>query len=84
MIDGVNDSEKHLQELILLMKGSGIRVNLLPFHKVSKSVLNSSSQERIQYFKHSLVCAGVPASIRKTRGGDISAACGLLAASKCK
>jgi 23S rRNA (adenine2503-C2)-methyltransferase len=80
MIDGVNDSEEHLKELILLLKDSSIRVNLLPFHKTLSSELSSSSHERIQYFKHSLVCAGVSASIRKSRGGDISAACGLLAA----
>ena len=82
MIDGVNDTEEHLKELILLIKGSGIRVNLLPFHKIPNSVLNSSPHERIQHFKHSLICAGVSASIRKSRGGDISAACGLLAARK--
>jgi 23S rRNA (adenine2503-C2)-methyltransferase len=80
MIDGVNDSEKHLHELILLIKDSVIRVNLLPFHKQPDSTLNPSPHERIQYFKHSLVCAGVSASIRKSRGGDIAAACGLLAA----
>jgi 23S rRNA (adenine2503-C2)-methyltransferase len=84
MIRGVNDSEEHLQALISLIKGSGIRVNLLPFHEMTKSVLSSSSQEQIQHFKHSLICAGVPASIRKSRGSDISAACGLLAVRKCR
>jgi 23S rRNA (adenine2503-C2)-methyltransferase len=82
MIDGVNDSEEYLEELISVLKSLGIRVNLLPFHKTPNSVLNPSPYERIQYFKHSLVCAGVSASIRKSRGGDISAACGLLAARK--
>ena len=82
MIDGVNDTEEHLNELIFLIKGSGIRVNLLPFHRISNSALNSSPHERMQHFKHSLICAGVSASIRKSRGGDISAACGLLAARK--
>ena len=82
MIDGVNDSEAHLKELITQLKDSGIRVNILPFHKISDGGLCSSSKERMQYFKHSLVCAGISASIRKSRGGDISAACGLLAARK--
>jgi 23S rRNA (adenine2503-C2)-methyltransferase len=80
MIDGVNDSEKHLQKLISLIKGSAIRVNILPFHKIPNSILSPSPPELIQYFKHSLTCAGVSASIRKSRGEDISAACGLLAA----
>jgi len=84
MIDGVNDSDEHLKELILLLKGYDIRVNILPFHKSPDCTLNPSPQERMQYFKHSLVCAGILASIRKSRGGDISAACGLLAARKRK
>jgi adenine C2-methylase RlmN of 23S rRNA A2503 and tRNA A37 len=33
----------------------------------------------MQYFKHELVISGISASVRKSRGADISAACGLLA-----
>ena len=39
----------------------------------------SSSPERMQYFKHELVISGISASIRKSKGIDVSAACGLLA-----
>ncbi|NLN31696.1 MAG: hypothetical protein GX158_10795, partial [Bacteroidales bacterium] len=41
--------------------------------------LRSSSDERMQYFRHSHVVSGIPAAVRKSRGADISAACGLLA-----
>ena len=41
MIDGVNDSEAHLKELITQLKDSGIRVNILPFHKISDGGLSS-------------------------------------------
>ena len=80
MISGLNDSDIHLKELISILKGSHIRVNLLPFHPAGKDTMSSSSEEKMQYFKHNLVISGISASVRKSRGSDISAACGLLAA----
>jgi len=79
MIRGFNDTDRHLTELKSLIGGSGIRVNLLPFHPDGKDQFTSSSLERMLYFKHDLVISGISASIRKSRGIDISAACGLLA-----
>lgn len=79
MVQNVNDSEKHLDGLKQLFKGSKIRVNLLPYHKDKNDTNTSSSPERMQYFKHNLIVSGVSASIRRSRGADISAACGLLA-----
>jgi 23S rRNA (adenine2503-C2)-methyltransferase len=79
MIEGINDSEKHLLALKELLLGSQIRVNLLPYHRIGNEPGRSSSEDRMQYFKHNLVIAGVSASIRRSRGEDISAACGLLA-----
>ncbi len=79
MIQGLNDTDRHLSELKALIGGSGIRVNLLPFHQAGKEPFTPSSPERLLYFKHNLVISGISASIRKSRGVDISAACGLLA-----
>ncbi|MBK9390610.1 MAG: radical SAM protein [Bacteroidetes bacterium] len=80
MISGLNDTERHLEELIYMLKGSSIRVNLLPYHAVNDDNKISSSPEKMQYFKHNLIISGISASVRKSRGADISAACGLLAA----
>jgi 23S rRNA (adenine2503-C2)-methyltransferase len=80
MIKELNDSDKHLEELKLILKGSSIRVNLLPYHSVRNYPNVSSADERMQIFKHALVTSGISASVRKSRGIDISAACGLLAA----
>ncbi len=80
MIKALNDTDRHLSELKALVSGSGIRVNLLPYHPTGDDLKSSSSPERMMYFKHNLVVAGISASIRKSRGVDISAACGLLAA----
>ncbi|MCX6255514.1 MAG: 23S rRNA (adenine(2503)-C(2))-methyltransferase RlmN [Bacteroidia bacterium] len=79
MIKDLNDTDNHLEGIKTLLEGSKIRVNLLPYHQVMNDPNASSSVERMQYFKHNLVISGISASIRKSRGVDISAACGLLA-----
>jgi 23S rRNA (adenine2503-C2)-methyltransferase len=79
MIRGINDTDRHLEGLKNLLKDSRIRVNLLPYHSVPGVDSISSPAERMQHFRHELVISGISASIRKSRGIDISAACGLLA-----
>jgi 23S rRNA (adenine2503-C2)-methyltransferase len=79
MIMDINDSDRHLVALKALLKDSPIRVNILPYHKVNDDSNRSSTEERMQFFKHELIISGISASIRKSRGEDISAACGLLA-----
>jgi 23S rRNA (adenine2503-C2)-methyltransferase len=80
MIKDQNDTDNHLEGLRTLLLGSKIRVNLLSYHMAPGDINTSSSGEKMQFFKHSLVVSGISASIRKSRGIDISAACGLLAA----
>jgi 23S rRNA (adenine2503-C2)-methyltransferase len=82
MMKGINDTESHLEALRNLVKGSEIRINLLHYNPSEGDESVSSSPERIQHFKHNLVISGISASVRKSRGKDISAACGLLAAKK--
>ena len=79
MIDGVNDTDIHLNGLITMLRGSPVRVNLLQYHSVPGDRNIASSEKRMLYFKHNLVISGISASIRRSRGSDISAACGLLA-----
>jgi len=79
MLRGLNDTDRHLEELKSILKGSSVRVNLLPYHAAPDDQNCSSSLEKMQFFKHSLIISGISASIRKSRGSDISAACGLLA-----
>jgi 23S rRNA (adenine2503-C2)-methyltransferase len=80
MIKGLNDTDAHLAGLIDLLKGSKIRVNILEYHRTANDSYESSSSERMTHFKHNLVVSGISASVRRSRGKDISAACGLLAA----
>jgi 23S rRNA (adenine2503-C2)-methyltransferase len=79
MINSVNDTDKHLNGLKEMLGGTGIRINLLPYHRIENDKNISSTDERMMFFKHNLVTSGISASIRKSRGADISAACGLLA-----
>lgn len=82
MIKGKNDSDRHLNELKSLLTGTGIRVNLLPFHPVEKDGEQGSDLATMMRFKHHLVTSGIGASVRRSRGADISAACGMLAAKR--
>jgi 23S rRNA (adenine2503-C2)-methyltransferase len=87
MLDGVNDSDQHAHELIRLVKGLGsqagpavnCKFNLIPFNPFPSSGLRRSPAARVQAFARLLTQAGFVATIRKTRGDDIDAACGQLA-----
>ncbi len=79
MVRDLNDTDSHLEGLKSILKGSEIRVNLLHYNPLWNDQYSSSLDKRIQFFKHNLIVSGISASIRKSRGTDISAACGLLA-----
>jgi 23S rRNA (adenine2503-C2)-methyltransferase len=79
MINNVNDTDRHLRELKDMFRDSRIRINLLPYHPLTEDLNIPSSPGRMQHFKHELVISGISASIRKSRGADVFAACGLLA-----
>ena len=55
------------------------KFNLIPFNPFAGSGLQSSGPERTQSFARILNAAGITTTVRKTRGGDIDAACGQLA-----
>ncbi len=80
MIKGKNDTDRHLQGLKRLLSGTGIRVNILPYHPADLNDDLCSDSDTMMRFKHELVTSGIGASVRKSRGTDIAAACGMLAA----
>jgi 23S rRNA (adenine2503-C2)-methyltransferase len=79
MLNDVNDSPKHAQELIQLAKQISCKINLIPFNPFPSSGLTRSPPLRVKEFAQRLQAAGVIATTRKTRGDDIDAACGQLA-----
>ncbi|MBR6000993.1 MAG: 23S rRNA (adenine(2503)-C(2))-methyltransferase RlmN [Oxalobacter sp.] len=83
MLNGVNDSDVHAKELVQLVRRGPTavpcKVNLIPFNSIPMPGLSRSTDERIEAFAKILRDAGIITTIRKTRGDDIEAACGLLA-----
>jgi 23S rRNA (adenine2503-C2)-methyltransferase len=79
MLDGVNDQPAHARALIDLVRDVPCKLNLIPFNPFAGSGFATSPRERIRAFAHALQDAGIVATIRKTRGDEIDAACGQLA-----
>ncbi|HXR56897.1 MAG TPA: 23S rRNA (adenine(2503)-C(2))-methyltransferase RlmN [Casimicrobiaceae bacterium] len=79
MLDGVNDRPEHAKALIALVRDVPCKLNLIPFNPFPGSGFATSPRERIRGFANALQDAGIVATIRKTRGDDIDAACGQLA-----
>jgi 23S rRNA (adenine2503-C2)-methyltransferase len=78
MLDGVNDHREHARELAALLDPRGYKVNLIPYNPTG--AYDGSSPERIERFRAILAEHRVTATVRLTRGRDIEAACGQLAA----
>jgi 23S rRNA (adenine2503-C2)-methyltransferase len=79
MLAGVNDRVEQAQQLARLLGRDDFKVNLIPYNPTG--MYDGSSRDAIAAFKNVLDRARVPATVRLTRGRDIAAACGQLAAS---
>jgi 23S rRNA (adenine2503-C2)-methyltransferase len=80
MLEGVNDSVAHAEELAELLDRRVFKVNLIPYNPTG--MYDGSSREAIARFKDTLHAAGFSPTVRLTRGRDIAAACGQLAAAQ--
>jgi len=78
LFDGLNDSMRHAVELVRILKGIDCRVNLIRFHAIPGVDLKSSNPDKMTFFRDYLNDNGVTATIRRSRGEDIFAACGML------
>ena len=78
MLAGVNDSPEQAAKLAALLDREAFKVNLIPYNPTG--AFDGSSRAAIAAFKAALGRAGLPATVRLTRGRDIDAACGQLAA----
>ncbi|MEM7610227.1 MAG: 23S rRNA (adenine(2503)-C(2))-methyltransferase RlmN [Pseudomonadota bacterium] len=79
MLRDVNDSLNHANELAALLRGRPAKVNLIPFNPFPGVNFERSSAATIERFKERLRSRGLVATVRRTRGDDIDAACGQLA-----
>ena len=78
MLAGVNDQPEHAKQLIALLKDMRAKVNLIPFNPFPSTIYQRSEQKVIDYFRETLMAAGINCITRKTRGENIDAACGQL------
>ena len=80
MLAGVNDSDDDARRLVKLLHGIRSKVNLICFNAFADAGYEGSAAERRERFQRLLLDHGVNATIRDSRGPDIAAACGQLAA----
>ena len=78
MLEGINDSPRQARALAALLVGHPAKVNLIPFNPFPGIPYRRSSEPVIARFRDELLRAGVHATVRRTRGEDIDAACGQL------
>jgi 23S rRNA (adenine2503-C2)-methyltransferase len=78
MLNKINDNDTNAFELVHLLKGMNIYVNLIPYNETNTSNFVKSSKDRISNFAKILKENGINVTIRKEFGDNISAACGQL------
>lgn len=78
LLRGVNDSAANARELARLLAGGHCKVNLIPLNPAPEIPFSPPSDEAVERFCRILTEAGVPVSVRRSRGQDILAACGQL------
>ena len=81
---GTNDTIKHANELLRMLKGLDCHINLIRFHALPTSntqdtlALPSSDERQMEWMRDYLTDHGITTTIRRSRGEDILAACGML------
>ena len=79
LLDGVNDSVADARALLALARSVPCKFNLIPFNPFPGTAYRRPRAERVRAFQEILMNAEIVATVRKTRGDDIDAACGQLA-----
>jgi 23S rRNA (adenine2503-C2)-methyltransferase len=79
LIDGVNDTDRAIEELAEYANSLHAHVNLIPLNPTPGYLVRGSSAARVGEFREGLQRRGVNATVRNTRGRSIAAACGQLA-----
>ena len=80
MLGGINDSDLNAKELSKILDPAAFKINLIPYNPTGS--YSSSTADRIDTFRTILQKSGLPTTVRLTRGQEIRAACGQLAANR--
>ncbi len=81
LIDGVNDTARHVAELTRFCDGLDVRVNLIPLNPGPEGHLRAPPMERVRAFQRALLDAGIRTLVRLPHGREVGGACGQLAGS---
>ncbi len=79
LIEGINDSDEDARRLVRLLRGLRKKINLIPLNADPWISLKTPGEERILAFQKILVDHHITVNVRRPRGDDVSAACGMLA-----
>jgi 23S rRNA (adenine2503-C2)-methyltransferase len=79
LLRGVNDSAEHARKLARLLGGMRVKVNLIPYNRCQGLPFEPPEERAIEAFLAVLSDSGLPCMVRRSRGGELSAACGQLA-----
>ncbi len=80
LLKGVNDSDRHAEELADLIRGMNAYVNLIPYNAVDENGYQTTDERTALRFYDVIMKNGVKATLRSRHGDDIDAACGQLRA----
>ena len=78
LMEGVNDGDAQIADLVRWCTGLRVLVNLIPFNPIPSRPERPSAPERIEHIRLLLTAAGVPVRLRRTKGDGVMAACGQL------
>ena len=80
MLKGVNDDDDDAKRLVKLLHGLRAKVNLIPFNPFPGTPFLPTPRPQIERFRQLLLDRGIHATVRESRGREVQAACGQLAA----
>ncbi len=78
LVDGLNDTERHIEKLAELFEGKNIHINLIPLNEIDEFSYKSSRADNIKAFVEKIRKKGLNATLRNKKGADIEGACGQL------
>lgn len=82
LFEGLNDSKLHAERLIALLRPLDCRVNLIRYHAIPDIPYSTPDSAKVEWFEEQLNSRGLRTTTRRSRGEDISAACGMLSTEK--
>lgn len=84
MFKDKNDTSKHAKEIVKILNGINCRINLINYHETNNEEFLPETEEKMIEFQKKLKEKGIFTTIRKSRGKDIFAACGMLSTLRLK